>query len=52
VASNLPDRWLSKVVFPAPEAPIILINSPEAAHPETLSRIDLPGVTTPPDLVS
>ena len=34
-----PDKWLSNVVFPAPEAPTILKNFPGLAAPETLLRI-------------
>ena len=37
--ANLPERWFNKVVFPAPDAPIILINSPGLADPETPLRI-------------
>tara|TARA_B110000285_G_C15112465_1_gene611973 strand:- start:617 stop:844 length:228 start_codon:yes stop_codon:yes gene_type:complete len=52
VAKSLPDKWFNKVVLPAPEAPIILMNSPEPAHPVTLSRIVLPGITSPLTFVS
>jgi len=31
----------SRVVFPAPEGPIIAINSPDFAYPETLLSIHL-----------
>jgi hypothetical protein len=37
--ANLPERWFKRVVFPAPDAPIILTNSPGLAHPETPLRI-------------
>jgi hypothetical protein len=42
-AINRPERWFKKVVFPAPDAPIMLMNDPGLAEPEILSRITLVG---------
>jgi hypothetical protein len=38
-----PLKWFSKVVLPAPEAPIILMNYPGSAHPLTPSKIIFEG---------